>query len=131
MPTESKYEDDFEFWRIGTDFYHLLIQIQIAINHLQTWCLKWQISINIAKTNYIIFYDKKKLPPPPSILVTINGSSLTKVKAKRVLGIITDEDLTFTPHVEHMTQKYKMAYNSLPWLVSSSCSSTLQSLYKI
>ena len=40
MPTESRYVNDFEFWRIGTDFYHLLIQTQIAIINLQTWCLK-------------------------------------------------------------------------------------------
>ena len=71
IPTESKYADNFKFWRVGTDFYHLLIQIQIAITNLQTWCLKCQISINISKTNYIIFYDKKKSPPLPSILVTI------------------------------------------------------------
>ena len=29
IPTKSKYADDFKFWRIGKDFYHLLIQIQI------------------------------------------------------------------------------------------------------
>ena len=42
--TESKHADNFKFWRTTTDFYNLLIQIQIAtINH-QTWCLKyWQI----------------------------------------------------------------------------------------
>ena len=52
VPTESEYADGFKFWRIATDFYHLLIQTQIAIiNHLQTWCLKWKISINISKTN--------------------------------------------------------------------------------
>ena len=112
--TESKHADNFKFWRTKTDFYNLLIQIQIAtINH-QTWCLKyWQIWINISKTNYIIFYDKKKLSPPPSIPVTINWSSLTKVKAKRVLGIIIDENLTFIPYVEHITQKCKRAYNRL------------------
>ena len=59
IPTASKYADNFEFWRIGTDFYHLLIQTQIAIINLQTWCLKWQISINISKTNYVMFYGKK------------------------------------------------------------------------
>ena len=50
IPRESKYADNFEFWRIGTDFYHLLIQTQITIIILQTWCLKLQISINISKT---------------------------------------------------------------------------------
>ena len=28
IPTESKYADDFKFWRIGTDFYHLLVHNQ-------------------------------------------------------------------------------------------------------
>ena len=49
IPTESKYADDFEFWRIGADFYYLLIQTQIALINLQIWCLKWQLSINIFK----------------------------------------------------------------------------------
>ena len=129
IPTEYKYADGFEFLRIGTDFYHLLIQTQIAIINLQTWCLKWQISINISKTNYIIFYDKKKLPLPPSIPVTIDGSSLTKVKAKRVLGIIIDEDLTFTPHIEHITQKCKIPYNRLSLYPDLSPQLALQ-LYK-
>ena len=65
------------------------------------------------KKNYITNYDKKKLPPPPSIPVTIDGYSLTKVKAKKVLGIIIDEDLTFTSHIEHITQKCKIAYHRL------------------
>ena len=127
IPTESKYANDFKFWRTGTEFY-LLIQIQIAIINLQTWCLEWQISINISKTNYITFYDKKTLPPPP-IPVTINRSSLTKLKAKRVLGIIIDEDLTFTPHIEHITQKWKIAYNRLT-LYSTLSSHLALELYK-
>ena len=113
IPTKSKSTDDFEFWRIVTDFYHLLIQTHIAIFNLQTWCLKWQISINMSnKKNFMIFYDKKKLPQHP-IPVTIDGSSLTEVKVKRVLGIIIDEGLIFTPYIEHITQKCKIAYNRL------------------
>ena len=38
---------------------------------------------------------------------------LTKVKAKRFLGIIMDEDLTFTLHMEHITQKCKIACSRL------------------
>ena len=53
------------------------------------------------------------MPPSPFIQVTINGSSLTKVKAKRALRILIDEDFTFTPHVESITQKFKRAYKRL------------------
>ena len=70
--------------------------------------------INISKADYIVFYDKKKLPPPPSILVTIDRNPLTKVKAKRVLGIMIYEDLTFTLRMEHITQKHKIVSNVMP-----------------
>ena len=90
-------------------------------------CLKWKISVNISKKKlHYIFYDKKKLPSPPSILVTIDGKSLTKVKAKRVLGII---DLTFTSHIEHITQNCKIAYNRLILYLDLSPHLALQ-LYK-
>ena len=49
----------------------------------------------------MVFYDKKKLPPPPpDIPVTIDKKPLTKVKEKRVLGVIIDENLSFIyiPH---------------------------------
>ena len=74
-----------------------LLQTEIAIINFQTWCLKWQISTNISKSNYIIFYDTKKLPPPPSTPVTIDKNPLAKVKAKRVLRIIIVEDPHFHP----------------------------------
>ena len=64
---ESKYADHLNFWRIAKDFYSLLIQIQIAIINLQSWCKKWQIEINPTKTKYMVFYNKKKLYDlPPS-----------------------------------------------------------------
>ena len=61
----------------------------------------------------MVFYDKKKLPPPPDIPVTIDEKPLTKVEEKRVLGVIIDENLSFSSHIEQMTKKCKTAYNRL------------------
>ena len=112
-PRESKYADDVEFWRIHSDFYRLLIDTQIAIVSLQEWCSKWQISVNILKTTYMIFYDKKKMPAPSSIPLTINGKPLKRVFTQRILGIIIDSNLCFSPHIENITIKCKKAYNRL------------------
>ena len=56
IPTESKYADDFKFWRIGTDFHHLLIQIQIAITNLQTLCLKYNWAYVKSAYNRLTLY---------------------------------------------------------------------------
>ena len=90
-----------------------MIDTQLAILNLQAWCYKWRISINTLKTTYMFFYDKKQLPAPPSIPLTIDGSSLKRVTCQRILGILIDEDLTFTPHIENITNKCKKAYNRL------------------
>ena len=82
----------------------MLVNIQLAIIILQIWCSKWQKSLNILKT-YIIFYAKKKLPPSLDMQVTIDETPLTRVKGKRILGIVIDKQLSFTPHLELTTKK--------------------------
>ena len=59
------------------------------------------------------FLWQKKLPAPPDIPVTIDEKPLTKVKEKRVLGVIIDENLSFTSYIEQITKKCKTAYNRL------------------
>ena len=112
-PQESKYADDVEFWRTHKNYYQLLINMQLTIVNLQSWCYKWHIFLNISKTNYMVFYNKKKKPSPPSIPVTINEIPLKQVQTKRVLGIVIDENLTFNGHIENITIKSKQAYDRL------------------
>ena len=112
-PRESKYADDVEFWRVQTNIFQAILDTQIAIINLQTWCSKWRISINTMKTTYMIFCNKKNTPAPPPIPAAVNGTPLKKVSSQRVLGIIIDEDLTFTPHIEYITSRCKKAYNRL------------------
>ena len=38
----------------------------------------------------MVFYNKKKLPPPPRIPITIDEIPLIRVEEKRILGIIID-----------------------------------------
>ena len=113
-PRESKYADDVEFWRVHSDIFQVIIDIQIAILNLQEWCAKWRISINTSKTNYMIFYSKKNTKSsPPQIPLTIDGDSLKVVSSQRVLGIIIDDNLSFTPHIENIVRKCKQAYSRL------------------
>ena len=57
----------------------------------------------------MVFYNKKKKPSPLSIPVTINEIPLKQVQTKRVLGIVIDENLTFTSHIENITIKCEQA----------------------
>ena len=77
----------------------------------------------------MVLYNKKKLLPPPSLAVVIDEVPVSKVSNKRALGIIINEDLSFTPHIEIITKKYKQAYNRLTLFPSLNIHLALQ-LYK-
>ena len=104
-PTESKYADDVEFWRVHSDIYQLLIDIQIAIINLWDLRSKKHISVTPMKISYMVFYDKKNKASSVQIPITIDGNYLRKVSSQRVLAVIIDEELYFTPHVENITKK--------------------------
>ena len=46
-----------------------------------------------------------KLPPPPDIQVTIDETPLIRITEKLIIEIVTDKQLSFTPHVELTTKK--------------------------
>ena len=50
------------------------------------------------------------LPPIP---LTVSVASLNKVSSQRILGITIDNNLSFRPHIENITNKCKRAYNRL------------------
>ena len=54
-----------------------------------------------------------KLPPPPDIQVTIDETPLIRITEKLIIEIVTDKQLSFTPHVELTTKKWRSAYNRL------------------
>ena len=82
----------------------------------------------------MVFYDIKKLPPPPpDIPVAIDEKPLTKVKEKRVLRVIIDENLRFTSHIEQITKKMQNSLqqvNSTSRPITTSSITTVQSLHK-
>ena len=82
----------------------------------------------------MVFYDKKKLPPPPpDIPVTIDEKPLTKVKQRRVLRVIIDENLRFTSHIEQITKKMQNSLqqvNSTSRPITTSSITTAQNLHK-
>ena len=61
----------------------------------------------------MLFYDQRKKPNPPPIPLNINGVSLNKVCSQGILGLIIDNNLSFSLHIENITNKCKRAYNRL------------------
>ena len=58
----------------------------------------------------MVVYDKKNKAPPVQMPIAFDGNCLKIVSSQQVEGIIIDEELSFSPYVENVTQKSKQAY---------------------
>ena len=64
-----------------------------------------KLSLNIDKTGYILFRPRAKLKARISIDLTINGLKIKQLTSCKYLGIIIDEQLKWTEHIDYVYKK--------------------------
>ena len=90
--------------------------MQLTLNReldkLFVWFSVNKLSLNLSKTNYILF---RNCSADTDINICINTINVARVQSSKFLGIIIDENLNWKPHIQ---------------LVKSTLSKTLSIIYK-
>ena len=73
----------------------------MVLNMVQRWVLDNGLKLNISKTKYMIFTNKRK----EDININIGGVRIKQSDQERFLGIIIDSKLNWTQHIKHLTTK--------------------------
>ena len=71
---------------------------------MQIWLDANRLSLNISKTNYIIFHSSNKTIPS-DILIKIGEQHITRVNHVRFLGLLLDEHLSWEVHLNELSKK--------------------------
>lgn len=100
----SLYADDTCLFYFGDDIASMARVAQKDLNSLFAWFQCNLLTLNIAKTNYIIFSAKNKQISQFDPL-TINGEPLNQVKSEKYLGLTLDSRLTWKPHIKKTRSK--------------------------
>ena len=99
-----------------------------AIEKVDIWFRTNKLSLNIGKTNYCIFKNKTVVADNiPNLIV--NNININRVKSCKYLGIIIDDRLSFTEHIDNvvsMIKQYCGIYYKLRLYLPKSC---LKKLY--
>src|SRR6218665_1047051 len=101
--------------------FYLLLMIQIfyRINHnyvtlfrvmnselvKRNWFVNNRLSLNVSKTNYILFRSHRKHLPSNEGVITINNISIPRVDKARFLGVHIDQILTWKAHISIVSSK--------------------------
>ena len=96
------FADDTTLYLNHKDPLALATADNLGLGNLDHWLRSNKLSLNITKTNYIIFSNTINSLPIP---LSIRESSLSTVDSTKFLGIFIDNKLNFSLHTKHVTNK--------------------------
>ena len=107
----SMFADDCSIWRSGADLQQNCSIVQEYFNKFRTWCDSWGFRISTLKTTAIIFtrkHGQEKL-----IQIKIGNEEMRFEKSVKFLGVIFDQRLTWTQHINYIVNRCNRRINLL------------------
>ena len=106
----SLFADDGAIWKRGRNVGFILKQVQSALQTVEEWGKTWGFRISVAKSKYLIFGFKRKLP---NFSLSMYGSPLEKVRVFKFLGVWFDQRMTWAVHIAKIVEKCEKLINVL------------------
>ena len=99
------YADDTNMFISGDDLAVLNETINTELPKIHTWFNANKLSLNVQKTNYMLFHSNRRKVNSNSLSISINDCIVNEVYQTKFLGIIFDCCLTWKPHVDYLCKK--------------------------
>ena len=97
------FADDTTLIDSDSNLTTLVNRFNKELVNILNWLNANRLSLNIDKTNFMIFRPKNKNDICPDI--RINGSQINQVDKAKFLGIIIDNKLNWSEHIKYTTKK--------------------------
>ena len=118
LPNISKVLD-FYLFADDTNLYHedeslqrLEKKINKELRNLYLWLSVNRLSLNIDKTNFVIFHPFNK-PIKYNVTIKIHNKAICEKKSIKYLGVLIDSTLSWTEHISNTSKKLSRAVGIL------------------
>ena len=105
------FADDTNLLLVGDSIKALQKKMNVDLKNLYRWLLANKISLNVAKTELIIFRKTNMTIPETKIM--INGKKIFPSKSTKYLGVHLDDDLSGFTHCNELLPKLRRANGML------------------
>ncbi len=98
------FADDTNIFSSGKDLQRLLQAITVELENLKLWFDNNKLSLNISKSKFILF-GNKKVNPNMQVELSIENVKLERVQEHTFLGVIIDQNMSWKPHISYVRSK--------------------------
>src|SRR6218665_2615019 len=82
-----------------------ILFICYATGELANWLRANKLSLNVLKTNFMVFHSHRKSIPNQRLTISIDNKAIVQVKSAKILGVYVDEHLTWKDNIAHISNK--------------------------
>jgi len=94
------FADDTSILYTGKNMDSLISEINNSLRSLSDWFAANKLSLNIDKTNFIIFHKARQTIPDLNYKIQIAGKEIKKVDSVKFLGVHLDDCLNWKTHLK-------------------------------
>jgi hypothetical protein len=109
------FADDTNLFFSGKCIKQLQNEANIALSSLQEWFVANKLTLNVEKTCFSMFTNKKMVP---NVTLNLNGKEISRVAVAKYLGMYLDENLNWAHHVEYVIKKLVKLKGALYYLAN-------------
>ena len=77
-------------------------EIQTDLGRTKTWRKRNKMTIHCIKTKYMLLGARHRLDDNIELSLYIDDNCIEKVTKQKLLGVFIDENLSWTPHTDHL-----------------------------
>ena len=99
------FADDTNLITSGRDLGQLITSTNNELCKLSVWFRANKLSLNIKKTNYIIFGNKRGPCPSGQFDIIIDNVVLDRISSTKFLGLFIDEKRNWSIRINHVSLK--------------------------
>ena len=78
-------------------------RVNIKLEKINCWLRKNKLELNYEKTSYILVHKQPQKSVSENLKLIVNDPTLNITNAVKYLGITIDENLTWSPHLKHVS----------------------------
>ena len=99
------FADDTNLFMSNIDPFVLQAELNAELAKVDTWFKCNKLSLNIKKTNYIVFTTAQSKINTDNIILKINKQAIERVRSTKFLGVMIDDQLNFKCHIDYLMLK--------------------------
>lgn len=116
------FADDTNIFFSHKDFHTAIHTINTELKKVSTWFKVNKLSLNISKTNFILFRNKNKEYSKSDLKLIIDDKQITQVDSSKFLGVFISQHLDWKSHINHVALKISKTIgviNKISYFVSA------------